>query len=769
LLIDWIVGATAAEARRQGVPKQYKPWPNPLPETLPLNQPIDATYIDGGHGGPELVLNPPVAAWLEDTANQPLWPVTDWHTALSLKANLGVVDNPYLAQQRVLTIDLTADPLVVFGSAGRGKSTFLKSLLISLAAQHSPAELHMYALDFARGGLKALRGLPHMAGVVDLNEEERVERLMRMVRNTIEDRQAKLQAYDSLTDYNLKNPDSAFPAVVVVVDNVSEFRETYERYLGDLMALIRDGRSFGVYFVITASLTADVPNKLLSLLSQRIAFTMPDPTDYTTIMGRGWTRFNDVPGRGLAIQLIGERPFPLEFQTAVPVSAGSGDAFRELADRMAAAWQTAETAAPSFKSRRPKRVEPLPKVIPLQSVLPALGQGRPNLAVPIGLNDLDREPMLAEFVAKGPHWIVVGPPVTGKSTVLRSLVLSLAQSYSPEEVALILVDPSDTVRRFYNYGGSGDNTLARLPHVLATISTAAELSAAIKRLRAEYDEPVVARLRGQTDVFVPQDNQKRAIFIIIDHYDDVEPLSRGGAAAGLAEVGKGRNLHLVIGGTLGIMRSGGDEVRRRAEAARYTLVLQDYDAVRFMGAKGNFSLTKEPPPGRGFLVKAVSASLVQVAIADVEGVDGLTAQQQLDRLIGGIRARYQPARWSYFADDLSTLEKAIRGDEVAPAAAAAPATPAAAAAPVPSTVDAMASIAELMKMQAGFTGSLGAVAEVDPLRFASVEVPDANPAPPGNGAEGNGAHGSNGGSNGGAPAEGGTKPIGAGSAEPAKG
>ena len=104
--------------------------------------------------------------------------------------------------------------------------------------------------------------------------------------------------------------------------------------------------------------------------------------------------------------------------------------------------------------------------------------------MPVGLNDLDREPMRAEFMAKGPHWIVIGPPVTGKSTVLRSLVLSLAHGYSPEQVAMVLVDPSDTVRRFYNFGGSGDNTLAKLPHVLATVSNAKELDEVIKRLQS---------------------------------------------------------------------------------------------------------------------------------------------------------------------------------------------------------------------------------------------------------------------------------------------
>ena len=729
LMIDWLVGALAAQARRDGIPKQYKPWPDPLPETLPLNHPIDATYLDGGHAGPTTVLNPPVAAWMENKEDKPIWRDVDWQTALSIKSTIGLVDNPYLAQQRTLTIDLASDPLVIFGSAGRGKSTFLKSLLISLAAVHSPVELHMFALDFARGGLKALKVLPHMAGVVDVNEEERVERLLRMVRNTIDERQTKIQAYDSLTDYNLKNPDAAFPAVLVAVDNVSEFKEAYERYLPDLMALIRDGRSFGVYFVITASLSNDVPNKLFSLLSQRITFTLPDPSDYTTIVGRGWASFNDTPGRGLAVQLVGDHPIPLEFQTAIPVGEAGVDGFRELAQRMQNAWATLVAAAPALKSRRPKAVEPLPKLVPLQSILPPLGRGDPELAVPVGINDLDREPMRVQFKAKGPHWIVIGPPVTGKSTVLRSLVLSLARSYSPDQVAMVLIDPSDTVRRFYNFGGGADNTLANLPHVLATVSNAKELDEVVKRLRAEYDEQVIDRLRGQTEVYVPQDNEARSIFVIVDHYDDVEPLNKGELGlTGLSEVGKGRSLHIVMGGTLGIMRSGGDELRRRAESARYTLVLQDYETVRYMGARGNFTVTKELPPGRGFQVKAVSASLVQIATADVEGVNGRSAQDQLDRLIGDIRVAYPRAKWSYYAADLTQLERAIKGEAAAPSAAA-PAEP-------PAQSDAMAALAELMAMQANLASQFTPIADANPANFASVEI-----QVPDNGKSTNGADG----------------------------
>ena len=748
LMIDWIVGAIAAQARRDKVPKQYKPWPNPLPDELPLNLPVDATYI-GGEDADEIVLDPATVKWLENTEAEPIWPEVDWATALNIEANVGLLDDPYLAQQHVLTVDLSSDPLVVFGSAGRGKSTFVKTLLTTLAETHTPEALHLYALDFARGGLKALRSLPHMAGIVDVNEEERVERLLRMVRNTIDERQKKIQAYDSLTEYNLKNPDEAFPAVVVVVDNVSEFKETYDKYLPDLIALIRDGRSFGVYFVITAALTNDVPNKLFNLLSQRITYTLPDPGEYTTVVGRGWPRFNDTPGRGLAVQTLENRPVPLEFQTAIPVGEAGTDAYRELAQRMEAAWAKVEAADPAARARRPKPVEPLPSLVPLQTVLPPFGSGKAGtLTAAVGINDMDREPLVVDFEAKGPHWIVIGPPVTGKSTILRSLVLSLAQTYTPEQVAMVLVDPSDTIRRFYTYGGSQGNSLAELPHVLATVSNAKEMDEVVKRLTAEYDEAVIGRLASSSQVYAPQDNDKRAIFVILDHYDDIEPMNKGELGlAGLSLVGKGRNMHIVIGGTLGIMRASGDDLRRRAESARYTLVLQDYETVRYMGARGNFSLVKEPPPGRGFQVKAVSVALTQMAIPVVDGLNGQSAQEQLDSMIGAIRAAYTPAKWSYFGEDLALLDKAIRGEAPEPEAPA----------PDQTEVDAQKMLDELMASQSAMMDSLNtAIPDADPNRFATVVEPDTEPdteagdgqaAAAGNGkgaksAKGNGAKGS---------------------------
>ncbi|HRE27312.1 MAG TPA: FtsK/SpoIIIE domain-containing protein, partial [Anaerolineales bacterium] len=112
---------------------------------------------------------------------------------MPLKATFGIVDNPFRAEQRLLTLDMSSDPVAVFGASGRGKTTFIKSLLFSLAAQRSPNELHIYALDFGRGGLKSLRSLPHCGATIDSSQPERVEQLFRLLRGIMTERQDKLQ------------------------------------------------------------------------------------------------------------------------------------------------------------------------------------------------------------------------------------------------------------------------------------------------------------------------------------------------------------------------------------------------------------------------------------------------------------------------------------------------------------------------------------------------------------------------------------------------
>ncbi|MEK7312733.1 MAG: FtsK/SpoIIIE domain-containing protein, partial [Chloroflexota bacterium] len=341
-LLGWLVGALAAESKRQGIPKQFKPWPDPLPERLPINSQVDASYL------PEIpedrvVISPATATWAHlDPAGDPkswaaFWQPWDWEKPLPLKVSFGIVDDPFHSNQRVLTVDVTGDPVVVFGASGRGKTVFLKSLLLTLAAGRSPGELNMYALDFGRGGLKAIKFLPHCGATIDASQPERVAQLFRMVRSIMNERQETLAKYASLEDYNAQHkdrPEAMFPAVVLAIDNFAEFKESYEPLMGDLIAAVRDGRAFGIYYVITANNPQDLPTKLYNLLTTRLTFTMSDPSAYNDIVGRGALSLGNLPGRGL-INVDGQ---PLEFHVAMPIIENEKDAYSLIAQRMETAW-----------------------------------------------------------------------------------------------------------------------------------------------------------------------------------------------------------------------------------------------------------------------------------------------------------------------------------------------------------------------------------------------------------------------------------------------
>ncbi|HEX9676190.1 MAG TPA: FtsK/SpoIIIE domain-containing protein, partial [Anaerolineales bacterium] len=446
LLIDWLVGMIGAEAKRQGIPKQNKPWPDPLPELLPLNEPVDATYLKDVRARQEAtaIINPDVAAWIANTKDKPLWKAWDWKGPLPLKVNMGLVDNPFDAEQRLLTLDLARDPLVVFGAAGRGKSTFLKSLVLTLAATRSPDELHVFLLDFGRGGLKSIAALPHCGASIDASQPERVEQLFRMVQGQMKDRQERLAAYDSMEDYNAAkqgDPTNQFASMLVVIDNFAEFQENYEYLLPELIGLVRDGRSLGIYFAVASGAPNDLGGKLYNVFSQRLTFTMPDPSVYADIVGRGALSLANVPGRGL-LNLEGQ---PLEFHVGMPVIEGEKDPYARLAERMDKVWTALGGKRPA--AELPRAVDflemysimagkKLTRIGDLgiadnwkNSMLP---ENQEWLRAPIGLIS-SREVRSLVFSAKadgdGVHGMVAGTTGSGKSELLLTLIGAMAAKY----------------------------------------------------------------------------------------------------------------------------------------------------------------------------------------------------------------------------------------------------------------------------------------------------------------------------------------------------
>ena len=640
-LFEVLVAEMDRLAKLHTVP-QKKPWPSPLPAYIGLANPIpeieylypeDLEFLsaspDYREGGP-LYINAAVHRWLEGSRKG--WDTLDWRNR-AMRAPLGLIDDPGNAEQRCLTINLRRGHIALFGASGWGKTTFLRSLVLSLAATHSPEELHVYVLDFGGRALEVLRNLPHVGAIITPDEEERVDRLLRRLDAELENRKQFLSQAQttSVFNYNAQPGNKPLPAILILLDNFSEFRENFDERVPLLTSLVREGLANGLHFIVTGEQTNAIPSRLYSLFTERMTLKLADAGEYTSVVGRGVPGIEEIPGRGyLALDRR-----PLEFQTCIPVALTEEDkslgrdetkALAMLIDTMNDAWADNW----SDLSRSPAEIRTLRTFATLDSILdPALLPSDHPVAT-LGINDTDLQPTLLDL-SQQPHFVLSGQQLSGKTAALRTWILSLASAYGPDQVAFVLVD---SLGLLPNYMG-GKHTLAALPHVLDVVTEREDMGRVIEHLQYEY-------------TMLPRTQMNsHEIFVFIDNYDDFKDLRPDlGALANLTRSSPGRpSLHFVVCGTPLGMRTT-DDFLKRVTMTRNALAL---DSASVQQAPLNATIPRslregELPLGRGFLVKSGKTQMVQIATPYAQDE---SIEVSMDRWVEKIQSLYagQKAKW----------------------------------------------------------------------------------------------------------------------------
>jgi len=113
---------------------------------------------------------------------------------------------------------------------------------------------------------------------------------------------------------------------------------------------------------------------------------------------------------------------------------------------------------------------------------------RDFLRIPIGVDD-HGAPLLLDLkesaqLGMGPHGICIGATGSGKSELLRTLVLSLALTHSPDDLSMVLVDFK---------GGAAFSPFTSLPHVAGLIDNLADDPQLTRRARESIEGEVVRR------------------------------------------------------------------------------------------------------------------------------------------------------------------------------------------------------------------------------------------------------------------------------------
>lgn len=273
--LDVIVQEINHLHQQEGIAAVAQPWLPPLKERITLDE-LDKVV--------------PIEAWQKRTAPSVL---------------IGVADIPQAQKQEAVAIDLSKDGnILLYGSPGTGKTTFLQTAAMDLARKQSPENLTMYLLDFGTNGLAPLSQLPHVADSLLLDQTEKIQKFIRIINREL-DRRKKLLSEHGVGTIALYREVTGKqePTMVILMDSYESMKdEPYETDLFKLfMRISREGLSIGVHLIITASRQNNLRAQLYSNFKHQLTLPQNDISEVRGIVGATplAATMEDIKGRAL--------------------------------------------------------------------------------------------------------------------------------------------------------------------------------------------------------------------------------------------------------------------------------------------------------------------------------------------------------------------------------------------------------------------------------------------------------------------------------------
>lgn len=371
----------------------------------------------------------------------PLPPVLPLGTLVSdterngrLAPTIGLKDDPVKQRQAPWTLDLTRSGghAVIIGAPQSGRTTALRTIAASLALTHTPKEVGIYGLDLTGSGLRRLEGFPHVGGVVTRGDEDRMQRLLEELTAMLRAREAlfKQLRIDSMQEFRRLHAQGRIPSVssadiVLLVDGYGALRSEFEQLEGLFTALMMQAASYGIHLIVTMGRWGEMRMAHQTLFGNRIELRLNDPSDSIIDRKLAGILPEDTAGRGLNDdQLIGQIALPIMDEADAD---DVGEALQELAQHVARSW-TGPSAVP---------IRLLPSHLPLTELPDEFDEPH---SVPLGLRQDTMDTTFWDLMETDQHLVVLGDSRAGKSTTLRTIADGLIRRFTPDELAIAVVD-----------------------------------------------------------------------------------------------------------------------------------------------------------------------------------------------------------------------------------------------------------------------------------------------------------------------------------------
>lgn len=342
----------------------------------------------------------------------------------NLSVALAMADIPEEQTQAEYTHSFSEDGnFAIFGSSGFGKSTVMMNIGLTLASQNSPELLNYFVLDYGNSALAALRNLPHTADYLVYDDEEKLDKLIKLLTEEQKSRKTAFAAI-SATNFRMYNEISTtkLPAILLFIDNYDVIREMGGELEEFLVKLSRDGMGVGIYIVITASRSNAVRYSVLNNFKNKLALFMFDESDITAIAGRSSYKLPELRGRAMVKMKdvhIAQCYLPAPYENDIEYAKEILKIISEINKN-----NTAKKAS---------GVRVVPDIVAYNDLQSLLNTGEKQIVLGFDVETTEG----AYLDLYNPCHLIVGTPSTGKTNILK---LALRQLEGLEDVYIFIAD-----------------------------------------------------------------------------------------------------------------------------------------------------------------------------------------------------------------------------------------------------------------------------------------------------------------------------------------
>lgn len=376
---------------------------------------------------------------------------------------------------------------LVAGTTGAGKSELLQTYVLSLCSSFHPYEVGIVIIDFKGGGMaNQFRDLPHLNGAITNIDGKQIDRSLMSIRAELMKRQRLFAEFNvnRIDDYialfkggTAKIP---LPHLLLIVDEFAELKSDQPEFMKELVSTARIGRSLGVHMILaTQKPSGVVTDQIWSNSRFKLCLKVQDKQDSNEVLKSPLAAEIREPGR-CYLEVGNMESFELlqSAYSGAPAGIGTVDQTKAFdinilnfggrrqniyhqepekeSSTMTQLDAMVEYIADYCEKNDIKRLPPI--------CLPALESrlafpdmsmrttDEADIIVPLGIYD-DPTSQLQEELALNltrDNTFIIGSSLSGKTNLIQTILRGIAESYSPEEVNVYIMDFASMILRNFN-------------------------------------------------------------------------------------------------------------------------------------------------------------------------------------------------------------------------------------------------------------------------------------------------------------------------------